>query len=139
MKVFNLMRWNGFIVRQPCELGFLINHLVFWFIWEIGFNFWKRVFLHFEMSLAYVVLIVVLTIICASNVSMCLLLTKYLINCLYELWDWISWLVLWWLLYEVMSCNLSCLYMITYVAFRFNHVSKLLAWCLSYSFFFRWL
>ena len=50
------------IVWQPCELDFLRNHLGFWFIWEIGFYFWKRVSLHFEMSLTYVVVIVVLTI-----------------------------------------------------------------------------
>ena len=70
----------------------------------------------------------------------CLLLTKYLTNCLYELWDWISWLVLWWLLYEVMSCNPSCLCVLTHVALkfliksqRFWHGVKIIG------FFFLWL
>ena len=66
--------------------------------------------------------------------SICLLLTKCLINCLYELWDWISWPVLWWLLYEVTGCNPSCLYELTHVALRFNQVSKLLVVCKAYKF-----
>ena len=66
----------------------------------------SKCFLCIWMALTYV------------NVGMCLLHAKCLVNCLYELEDRISWLVLWWLLYEVMGRILSCYYVLKHVVLR---------------------
>ena len=52
------------------------------------------------------------------NVGMCLLHVKCLVNCLYEFKDRISWLVLWWLLYEVIGCIHSCYHVLKHVTLR---------------------
>ena len=48
----------------------------------------------------------------------CALHAKCLVNCLYELEDRISWLVLWWLLYEIMGCIHSCYHVLKHLALR---------------------
>ena len=53
---------DGCITWPLCELGFLRNHLGFLIYIGDWVNFWKRVSLHFEMTLAYVGVSIVLTI-----------------------------------------------------------------------------
>ena len=85
-------------------MGFLVKN-----VWVVFVEVWVdfgSVFFAFLMTLTYV------------NAGICLSCAKCLINCLYELWDWISWLMLWWLLYEIVGCIPSCHHVLKHVALK---------------------
>ena len=90
LEAINLMRWIGCFVWQPCELGFLRNHMGSWFMLRIGLifeneflPFWER---FWHMWKLMVLVLKFFKLIC----TLCLLNANCLINCLYELWGWIS-------------------------------------------------